>query len=386
MNAFRRAVFIFGFCAVPFLPVSNVHGQDLPIAPNTKLSVELLSPISTATNKKGDKFNCKILTPAEYAGAIVEGRIRKLKHSGKANKDSHIDLAFDRVTLADGRNADFTATVVEVFDVVNAANDGRADNEGTVRSKSTTVKTSVKRAAVGALIGGLIGGAVAGGKGAVIGAAIGAGLGATTTLATKGPDLAFTQGTQFTIVCNGPTRKRVSQGPVAATNDAPILAPPDPPSLSYRVFTADLFSVSIPDNWRDHSTEALAIFGPERGYTALQGRPELTHGVMIGSIRMPSATLDAASAEFVEAVIKSNPHLAPQGPAERTTLADREAVRILLTGTPKGSTREECVIVYNLSLRDDRLLYVNLVAPVSESAAYRDCFETILKSIKLSDQ
>ena len=364
-----------------------MHGQDLPIAPNTKLSVELLSPISTATNKKGDKFSGKILTPAEYAGAIVEGRIRNLKHSGKANKDSHLDLAFERVTLADGRNADFTATVVEVFDVVNAANDGRADNEGTVRSKSTTVKTSVKRAAVGALIGGLIGGALAGGKGAVIGAAIGAGVGATTTLATKGPDLAFKQGTQFTIVCNGPTRKRVAQGPVAAeTDDVPNLAPPDPPSLSYRLFTASLFSVSIPDNWRDHSTEVLAIFAPERGYRALQGRPELTHAVMIGSIRLPSATLDAASAEYVGAVIKSNSYLAQKGEVERTTLAGREAVRTLLTGTANGSTREERVIVYNLSLRDGRLFYVNFVAPTTESAAYHDCFETILKSIKLNDQ
>ncbi|HEX5702257.1 MAG TPA: hypothetical protein VFX97_03460 [Pyrinomonadaceae bacterium] len=387
MNAFRGAVFTIGVCAVLFLPAFNVHGQDLPIAPNTKLSVELLSPISTVTNKKGDKFSCKILMPAEYAGAIVEGRIRNLKHSGKANKDSHIDLAFDTVTLVDGRNADFTATVVEVFDVVNVANDGRADNEGTVRSRSTTVKTSVKRAAVGALIGGVIGGALAGGKGAVIGAAIGAGVGATTTLATRGPDLAFKQGTQFTIVCNGPTRKRVAQGPVAAeTNDAPILAPPDPPSLSYRVFTADLFSISIPDNWRDHSTEALAIFAPERGYRALQGRPELTHGVMVGSIRVPSATLDAASAEYVGAVIKGNPHLAPQGPAERTTLADREAVRILLTGAPNGSVHKERVIVYNLSLSDGRLFYVNVVAPATESAAYHDCFESILKSIKLNNQ
>src|SRR5438128_8857160 len=141
-------------------------GPDLPVPANLKLSVELLSPISTTTNKKGDKFSCKILTPAEYAGAIVEGHIRNLKRSGKANKDSNIDLAFEKVTLSDGRNADFSATVVEVFDVVNAGNGGRADNEGTVRNKSTTVKTSVKRAAAGALIGGLIGAVVAGGQGA----------------------------------------------------------------------------------------------------------------------------------------------------------------------------------------------------------------------------
>jgi len=210
MKISRRTLMIFTLFVAHFLPslVYGADGPELPIPPNLKLSVELLSPLSTATNKKGDKFSCKILTPAEYAGAIVEGHIRNLKGSGKANRDSNIDLAFEKVTLSDGRSADFSATVVEVFDVVNAGSGGRADNEGTVRNKSTTVKTSVKRAAAGALIGGLIGAVVAGGQGAAIGAAIGAGVGVTTTLATKGPDLEFKEGTQFTVECNGPTRKK----------------------------------------------------------------------------------------------------------------------------------------------------------------------------------
>jgi uncharacterized membrane protein len=98
--------------------------------------------------------------------------------------------------------------VIEVFDVVTAGDQGRADNEGTVRSKSKTVKTSVKKAAAGALIGGLIGAVVAGGHGAAIGAAIGASVGVTTTLASKGVDLEFKEGTQFTVQCNGPSRKK----------------------------------------------------------------------------------------------------------------------------------------------------------------------------------
>lgn len=189
------------------------YGQepDLPVAPNTKLSLELLSPISTATSKKDDKFSCKVLTPAEYAGAIAEGHIRSVKRSGKANKESKIDLAFDRITLSNGRSEEFGATVIEVFDVANASEQGRADNEGTVRSKSSTVKTSVKRAATGALIGALIGGAVGGGHGAAVGAAIGAGVGATTTLATKGADLEFKTGTQFTVESTGAHKKKNSQ-------------------------------------------------------------------------------------------------------------------------------------------------------------------------------
>jgi hypothetical protein len=192
------------------------YGYDNPqmlVPPDTKLSLQLLSPISTATNQKGDKFSCKVLTPAEYAGSIAEGHIRSLKRSGKANKESKLDLAFEKITLPDGRSSDFSATVIEVFDVVAAGDQGRADNEGTVHSKSKTVKTSVKRAAAGALIGGLIGAVVAGGQGAAIGAAIGASIGVTTTLASKGADLEFKEGTQFTVQCNGPTRKKKEPAP-----------------------------------------------------------------------------------------------------------------------------------------------------------------------------
>ena len=145
------------------LTVANGFNQmDVLIPANTKVSLQLLSPISTATSKKEDKFSCKVLTPIEFAGAVVEGHVRSVKRSGKADKESKLDLAFDRVTLTDGRTATFSGTVIEVFDVVNVKDQGLADNEGTIRSKSTTVKTSIKRAAAGALIGALVGGAIAG--------------------------------------------------------------------------------------------------------------------------------------------------------------------------------------------------------------------------------
>jgi len=36
------------------------QGANLPVPPNTKLSLELLSPISTATSKEDDRFSCKV--------------------------------------------------------------------------------------------------------------------------------------------------------------------------------------------------------------------------------------------------------------------------------------------------------------------------------------
>jgi hypothetical protein len=385
MKMSRPTLMIFLLFVALFSPslVYGVDGPELPIPPNLKLSVELLSPVSTATNKKGDKFSCKILTPAEYAGAIVEGHIRNLKGSGKANKDSNIDLAFEKVTLSDGRSADFSATVLEVFDVVNAGSGGRADNEGTVRNKSTTVKTSVKRAAAGALIGGLIGAAVAGGQGAAIGAAIGAGLGVTTTLATKGPDLEFKEGTQFTVECNGPTRKKkaptsdskAAEGSANPVADQPAL--PDPPSSNYRTYTAKFFSVKVPDNWHDYVSETSVAFAPERGYVFYQGRPDFSHAVMMGAIHVQSNSLDAASAEYTNAMLKANSYLTRKGDNERTTIGGRDAVRMFLAGTSNRSNREENVIVYNVLLRDGTLLYLNMVVPAADFDTYQGCFDTI---------
>src|ERR1043165_9363011 len=74
-------------------------------------ALELLSPIDTKTNKKDDKFDCKVLSPVQYAGSIVSGHIRKVKNSGKANGKSEIDLAFDTITLTDGRVGGFNAQV-----------------------------------------------------------------------------------------------------------------------------------------------------------------------------------------------------------------------------------------------------------------------------------
>ena len=177
--------------------------EKLPPPPDLKMTLELLSPISTSTAKKGDKFSCKVLAPVQFTELIVEGYIRDVKRSGKVDKESKIDLAFQTITGKDGQSVKFSASVVEVFEVQNAADQGVADNEGTVRSKSSTVKTSVKRAATGALIGAGIGALIAGEKGAIIGATIGASAGVTSTLAQRGPDLEFKKGTQFSVVTSG---------------------------------------------------------------------------------------------------------------------------------------------------------------------------------------
>lgn len=212
----------------PLTGYSQQTAQEVLLRKDLKLSVELLSPLSTASNKKEDVFSCKVLAPAEYAGALVSGHVRKAKRSGKEKGKSEMDLAFDTLTLPDGRTGNLSATVLEVFDVVDAAQQGRADNEGTIKAKSTVKRDAVKIGA-GAAIGAIIGGLIGGGHGAVAGAAIGAALAATTTLVARGPDLEFKQGTQFTIQTNAPVRSGSAKSDGGKGADSPPPPESKPP-------------------------------------------------------------------------------------------------------------------------------------------------------------
>lgn len=360
------------------LDLNRGQNADLPPAPNTKLSLELLSPISTMNSKKDDKFSCRVLTPAEYAGAVVEGHIRSLKRSGKANKESKMDLAFDRITSPGGQTADFSATVVEVFDVANVSELGRADNEGTVRRKSTTVKTSVKRAATGAVIGAIIGGVLAGGKGAAVGAAIGAGVGATSTLASKGADLEFRTGTQFTVEATGRSRKKKD----AQSAKASVVSSPDLPSTKYRAYSRQYFGIRVPENWNESSKVGSVSFAPLGGTIDYQGRPSVTHGVMAGVVNSGSQDINTASDQLVNALLKGNSFMQRNGQFRSEGVGTRQGLSLSLSGASPLTGRPQIVTIHTTLLENGSLFYFITVIPEQAAAAYREAFSNILLSIQ----
>ena len=365
------------FVLASFTIANGFDQPELLIPANTKVSLQLLSPVSTATSKKGDKFNCKALTPVEFAGAVVEGHVRSVKRSGKADKESKIDLAFDRVTLPDGRMANFSATVVEVFDVVNVKDQGRADNEGTIRNKSTAVRTSIKRAAVGALIGAVVGGAIAGGQGAAVGAAIGASVGVTTTLATKGPDLEFKTGTEFTVVTDGPSRVMATKSPSLPALPAHVMSP----SAQSRMYANQFFSVSIPDNWNELANNPITL-GPAGAFRLNNGRPELTHGVMLGIATPATGNLQEISDRFIAALLQNNPRMRKQGDPSASMIGAVNGMSTVLVGVGTEGI-PEVVTVHTAMLPGSRFFYIIAVAPEAEIDVYREAFNRVVGSIQI---
>ena len=164
---------------------------------DTELMLELQSDLSTETSREGDKFTAKIVSPAEIAGATVEGRISKVTKPGRLKRRSELSLSFDRIILTDTRWSNFSAILTEVMPV-KGDNVRRVDAEGTAIGKSSFKDDGIK---VGAATGtGLVIGAVAGGPvGAAVGAGVGAAFGVGAVVIQRGKHVSLNRNQQLRI-------------------------------------------------------------------------------------------------------------------------------------------------------------------------------------------
>lgn len=174
------------------------------ITANTVMTIELLTNLSTDASQRGDRFEARVIEPAEYEGAMLTGRVTRVKRAGKLKGTAELQLSFDQIRLADNRFANFSAQVIEV---VAGGDDGTGsvDPEGGVKGRDSSRDDAVK-IGTGTGIGAVIGAIAGGGKGAAIGAIIGGGVSTGGVLASRGRDLRLNQGQQLRIRTNSETR------------------------------------------------------------------------------------------------------------------------------------------------------------------------------------
>lgn len=177
--------------------------DDLFIAEGDQLRIRLTSPLSTKTNREGDQFTARVVSPSAYVNATIVGHIARINHSGKATGRTEMLLAFDEITLPDGRSAPFDAQVEKVYE---GATVKTVDEEGNVQTGSRT-KDTATRGVGGAALGAIIGGIAGGGKGAAIGAAIGGAAGAGSVYVQSGKEIIFEPGTEMMIRSLGRPRR-----------------------------------------------------------------------------------------------------------------------------------------------------------------------------------
>jgi len=178
---------------------SPAYGDNaiILIPTDTELIVELQDALTTERNREGDRFTAKVVSPAEIAGAMIEGRISKITKPGRLKRRSEMTLTFDRILLNENRWSNMSATLTEVLPV-KGDNVKRVDAEGTAVGKSSYKDDGVK---VGGATGaGLVTGAIiAGPVGAGVGAAVGAAFGVGAVVVERGKHIRLNKAQQLRV-------------------------------------------------------------------------------------------------------------------------------------------------------------------------------------------
>lgn len=159
----------------------------------------------------------------------------------------------------------------------------------------------------------------------------------------------------------------------------------EPPSSNYRTYTGGtLFSVSVPDNWRELSGNGAVIFAPDGAYGQVQGQFVFTHGVQIGAVRASSSDLRRATDEFIASLVQGNAYLTERSGYQRGYLSGREALRTRLSGQSYITGRTEVVDVYTALLNNGDLFYLITVAPDNDYSAFQTAFRNVLRSLRIN--
>jgi hypothetical protein len=161
--------------------------------------------LSTDVSQQGDPFQARVVSPNEFAGAMIEGRVSRVKRAGKVKGSSQLQLSFDSIRMEDGRTSPFNASVIEIVDMGNRSDSGTVDSEGGVKGRDST-KDDVAKVGASTGVGAIIGAILGGGHGAAIGAAVGGSVGTAGVLTSRGKELRLERGQQLKIRTANETR------------------------------------------------------------------------------------------------------------------------------------------------------------------------------------
>jgi len=155
-------------------PEAAPDATALPIG--TAIRMKLETPLSTSSNKFGDRFGGRVVEAVMLngktiipVGSALEGQVIRVEEHRRIKGVPEMDLRPTMVTTPDGQRYAINATITDTTDKSLNVND-----EGQIKGPGHT-KGDLVEMGVGAAVGTGIGAAAGGGKGALIGAAIGGG-------------------------------------------------------------------------------------------------------------------------------------------------------------------------------------------------------------------
>ena len=101
--------------AAPF----NANAKTKRIPAGTKLTVKMLSPLTTSSNLEGQEFSAMLITDQTAdtdvilpMGSVVRGNIRKITPAKRMSKGAVLYMDFDHVVTPNGRQLPLTLNIV----------------------------------------------------------------------------------------------------------------------------------------------------------------------------------------------------------------------------------------------------------------------------------
>ncbi|MBZ5629539.1 MAG: hypothetical protein LAO06_11815 [Acidobacteriia bacterium] len=146
----------------------------LPVG--TTVKMKLVTPISTRTNKAGDRFSGRVTEAVTLngrtiipVGAALEGKIARADEHRRIRGTPTIDLRPETVIMPSGDRHALNAVIVDT----DARPDVDVNDEGKLKGRGHDAR-DWKETGIASGAGAIAGGVTAGGHGALIGAGVGA--------------------------------------------------------------------------------------------------------------------------------------------------------------------------------------------------------------------
>jgi Zn-dependent protease with chaperone function len=157
------------------------------------------------------------------------------------------------------------------------------------------------------------------------------------------------------------------------------------PAAEYRAIKGGgVFQAAVPANWTAIPTKSSIKVVPQNGYGQLNGEMVFSHGVEFGLAKASSRDLKEATNAWLQAVAQANPELKLGGEQQPMRISQRTALGTpLLNPSPLGG--QERIGLYTTFLADGSLFYYLTVVPENQAAAFREAFQKIGESIRLTE-
>src|SRR6266852_6736349 len=144
------------------------------------------------------------------------------------------------------------------------------------------------------------------------------------------------------------------------------------PSTRYRSYNQGVFSVSVPDNWRELSEQGSVWFAPQGAYgSSANGQAVFTHGVSFGVAQTRSRNLQQATNEFINGLQQSSGNLRARSGYQRANVDGRSGLLLTLSNVNEATGRSEIVNVVTTQLSNGELFYMITVSPESDYGTYQ---------------